>query len=408
MARYSFTAVDIDGREVRDAIDAASETAARAALKARNLLTVKLAPDADGRNRRASASSVPASRARLSHRDRMIATRQLATLIDAAVAVDEALEIVAAQQENASARKVMTDLRDGVREGMRLADAMGRHKSSFPGAFRAAVAGGENAGQLGPVLKRLADHLTRDRALRSKVTTAMVYPAALLVIATGVVAALMIFVVPTLIEQFRHLKGELPLITRILIWVSGALTHFWPLMLAGLVGAGLLIRVALQQKGIRLQVDRALLSAPVIGKRVRMVNASRFIRSVGVMTASGLPVLEAVRASQDASPNLEVARLVGQMSSRIEEGEPLSQAMQRSGIVPPLAVFMAVGGENSGELPQMLDRAADHLDQEFEAFVQGALSIVEPAIILVMGGIVGSIILAIMLPILQLNQLAGG
>jgi general secretion pathway protein F len=409
MARYSFTAVDVDGREVRDRIEAASEAAARAALKARNLLPVKLAPAGDARPQTYTRGApAPSIRAKLNHRDRMIATRQLATLIDASVAVDEALDIVAGQQEHASARKVMTDLRDSVREGMRMADGMARHPSSFPGAFRAAVAGGENSGKLGTVLKRLADHLTRDRALRSKVTTAMVYPAALLVIATAVVAALMIFVVPTLIEQFRHLRGELPLITRILIWVSNVLTNFWPLILAGLVVAGALIGFALRQRAVRLRLDRAFLTMPVIGRHVRDVNASRFLRSVAVMTASGLPVLEAVQASRDAAPNLEVSRLIGEMASRIEEGEPLSHAMQRSGVIPTLAVFMAVGGENSGELPSMLERAADHIDQEFEAFIQAALSVVEPAIILLMGGIVASIILAIMLPILQLNQLAGG
>jgi general secretion pathway protein F len=235
----------------------------------------------------------------------------------------------------------------------------------------------------------------------------MVYPAALLLIAMSVVTALMIFVVPTLVEQFRHLKGNLPLITRVLIGVSGFLTQFWPFILVGLVGAGLVIRAAFQQRAVRLRFDRAMLFAPLIGRWVRAVNASRFIRSVGVMTASGLPVLESVRASRDSVPNLEMSRAIAAMGDRIEEGEPLSHAMKRSGLVPSLAVYMAVGGENSGELPQMLDGAADYLDQEFESFIQAALSLVEPIIILVMGGVVASIILAIMLPILQLNQLVG-
>lgn len=412
MARYSYTAVDVDGREMRGGVDAASEVAARAALASRNLLPVKLAPDMDMRSGDArvvkrGAAAVADSRARLGHKDRMIVTRQLATLIDAAVSVDEALGIVAAQQDHSAARKVMSDLREGVQEGMRLSDAMGRHKASFPGAFRAAVGGGERSGKLGTVLKRLADHLAREQSLRSKITTAMVYPAALLFIATGVVTALMIFVVPTLVEQFRHLKGNLPLITRILIGVSETLTHYWPVILLGLLGAGVVVRTAFRQATVRLQVDTALLKAPVIGKWVKAVNASRFIRSVGVMTASGLPVLESVRASRDSAPNLAMSRAIVQMADRIEEGEPLSHAMQRSQMIPSLAVYMAVGGENSGELPQMLDRAADHLDEEFEAFIQAALSLVEPIIILIMGGIVASIILAIMLPILQLNQLAG-
>jgi general secretion pathway protein F len=218
----------------------------------------------------------------------------------------------------------------------------------------------------------------------------------------------MVFVVPALVDQFKSFHGELPFVTTVLIAVSGGLSQYWPLILLFLPGSVLLARVALKRPSVRLGVDAAILRSPVIGKWARLINTSRFIRSVATLVASGLPVLEGVRVSRDAASNQAFSQAVAVMSDRIEEGEPLSHAMRSSGLVPPMVIYMAVGGENTGELPDMLEKAADHLDQEFESFLQAALSLIEPAIIVLMGAIVAGIVLAIMLPILQLNQLATG
>jgi general secretion pathway protein F len=408
MARYSYLAIDAEGRERQGGIDAPTEQAARSALSAKKLLPVEITVGERAAERRAATQTSAKPRGVLRHRDLVLVTRQLATLVGAAVPVDEALGILAQQQENAVVRRVMADVRAGVQEGSRLADALGRHKASFPGAYRAAVAGGERAGNLAPVFNRLANHLAREHSLRSKISTAMIYPAALLTVATVVVSCLMIFVVPSLIEQFRTFRGELPFITNVLIAVSNILTQFWPFLLAGLVGAILFVRMALMQPGIRFGLDSALLRAPVIGKWVRAVNASRFVRAVSTMAASGLPMLDCVRAAKESVSNRKVSKAIGEMADRIEEGEPLSHAMRQSGVIPPMVVYMAVGGENSSELPDMLEKAADHIDQDFESFIQAALSLIEPAIIVLMGAVVAGIVLAIMLPILQLNQLATG
>ncbi len=408
MARYSYLAIDPDGREQRGGIDSADERAVRAALDRKKLLTVEVSrSDVKTAGATTSEKREPA-RGALRHRDRMLVTRQLATLIGASVAVDEALGILVAQQENPTVRRILADMRSGIQEGMRLADAMGRHKASFPGAYRAAIAGGERSGNLGPVLNRLADYLQREHGLRSKITTAMIYPIALSLVAVTVVACLMIFVVPALVEQFKTFHGQLPLITNILIAVSGGLTRFWPLILAVIFGGFVVARTLLRQPHIRLAADMTQLRLPIFGKQARAVSCSRFVRSVATLTASGLPVPEAVRASRDASPNRAFARAVDQMAVRIQEGEPLSHALRQSGLFPPMVVYMTVGGENSGELPAMLEKASDHLDQEFEGFVSAALSLIEPAIIVLMGAMVAGIVLAIMLPILQLNQLAAG
>jgi len=408
MARFDYLAVDVDGREKHGGVDAANEQAARALLTGKKLVPVRIRPAGNETAKRYDARTASASRGALKHKDRMLVTRQLAALVGASVPVDETLSIVAQQQENAAVRRIILDVRASVQEGMRLADALGRHKQSFSGAYRAAVAGGERSGNLGAVLARLADHLAREQALRSKITTAMVYPAALMLVATAVVTCLMIFVVPALVEQFKAFEGRLPFLTTVLIAVSNLISGYWPILLLGIFGIVVVIRLALASEVIRLALDGMLLRAPVIGKWVRSVNASRLARSVSMLNASGLPVLESVRIARDSVPNRAMAKAVTVMGDRIEEGEPLSAALRQSEMVPPMIVYMAVGGENSGELPAMLEKASDQLDQDFEAFLQAALSLVEPAIIVLMGGIVASIVLAIMLPILQLNQLAIG
>ena len=408
MARFSYLAIDPDGRERRGGMDAADELAVRNVLQTKKLFPVEVAL-AGGRTA-AKTANEPRGQVRggLGHKDRMLVTRQLATLIGAAVSVDEALGILVAQQESATTRRILADMRNSIQEGMRLADAMARHKSSFPAAYRAAIAGGERSGNLGQVLNRLATYLQREHGLRGKITTALVYPIALSLVALIVVGCLMIFVVPTLIEQFKSFHGELPFITNVLIFVSDGLTRFWPVILLAICGAVIVARTALRQPHLHLAFDGGLLRLPLVGRQVRAVSCSRFVRSIATLTASGLPVLEAVRASRDAATNRAFARAVDQMAALIQEGEPLSHAMRRSGYVPPMVVYMTVGGENSGELPDMLEKASDYLDQEFESFVQTALSLIEPAIIVLMGGVVASIVLAIMLPILQLNQLAAG
>lgn len=408
MPRYQYLAVDPDGRERRGGVNAADEASARADLQRRKLMPVQLAPAGAAPERAKAEPAVRIGGKALSHKMRVVITRQLATLIDAAVPVDEALGMIAEQQEQALAKRVMADVRDGVLEGMRLADALGRHPRSFSPLYRAAVAGGERSGKLGFVLTRLADFLGRTEAMRSKVTTAMVYPAVLSLVAITVVVCLMIFVVPSLAEQFQSFDAQLPLLTQILIGTSSFLSTFWAFILVGLVVGGYLLRIIMRREVAQDALHAALLRAPLIGRWVRDVNASRFARAVSTLAASGLPILDSVRFAKDSVGNRSVARAIAQMATWIEEGDSLSHAMRRSGVVPPILSYMAASGENAGELPSMLEKAADHLDQEFEAFTASALSLLEPAIIVVMGLVVASIVLAIMLPILQLNRLAIG
>jgi len=408
MPRYQYLAVAPDGQRKTGGVDAANEAAARAMLVRRRLLPVELGAMATEHAAARTSVGRVAARARLSQKALLLFTRQLATLVDAAVPVDEALAMIAAQSEEPNAHKILSDVQAGVVEGERLADALSRHSRSFSGLYRAAIAGGERAGKLGFVLTRLADYLGRAYAMRTKVTTALIYPAALSTVAVAVVACLMIFVVPSLTEQFERFDQTLPLLTQILIAVSGFLSTFWPLLLAMIAAGALIARSILRQEHTRSALDAFLLRAPLLGRWVMAVNASRFIRAVSTLVASGLPVLEAVRAACEAVDNRAASAAIARMGDWIEEGDPLSQAMRRSGIMPPMVSYMAQSGENAGELTGMLDKAAEHLDQEFEAFTARALALLEPAIIVFMGLVVASIVMAIMLPILQLNRLALG
>jgi general secretion pathway protein F len=254
----------------------------------------------------------------------------------------------------------------------------------------------------------MADYLGKAAALRAKITTALIYPAALSLVAITVVACLMIFVVPTLTEQFRSFDAQLPLITLVLMGVSGFLVTFWPLILALVAGLVIAARMLLRQDGPRTAWDRFVLDLPMIGRQARAVNASRFVRATSMLVAAGLTVLDGVRGGQAAVGNRAVQIAIAQMALAIEQGEPLSHAMRASGLVPPMVTYMAASGENAGELPAMLDKAADYLDQEVETFTATALSLLEPAIIVLMGGTVAGIVLSIMLPILQLNRMAIG
>jgi general secretion pathway protein F len=412
MGRFAYTAIDPKGRETSGVISAASETAARAGLERKRLLPVALREAAGEQTPESAADRAALSTgARLGHlslRQRLMVTQQLAVLIEAAAPVDEALAMTAAQQEDAKTRRILREVHAGVLEGLRLGEALSRHPRSFPGLYRAAVAGGERSGRLGRTLRQLADYLLKAEKIRTKIITASIYPIALMVVALGVVSALMIFVVPTLSEQFVSLGQELPIVTRALMGVSWFLSQFWPLLLG--LGAGLAAVAAmlLRQTPVRRAVDRFFLTAPGLGRQVKAINASRFVRAVALLTASGAPVLDSVRAARDAVDHLIVRDAIAGIAEQIEQGEPLSRAMRASGAFPMMTSYMAASGENAGELPAMLERAADQLDQDLEAFTDTALGLLEPAIILAMGAMVAGIVLAIMTPILELNRMALG
>ena len=407
MPDYAWVGLDTAGRERRGAVRAETSEAARAQLNARRLYVVRIEE---------AAESVPAppllsrdlfQRKRLSARQLALFTRQLATLIQVAP-LEEALRTLSRQSERDDVRAILGHVHAGVVEGRRLSEAMAREPKSFPPLYRAMVSAGEGSGTLPAILERLAAWLERQAAVRGKVLSTLAYPVILAIVAAFVVLALMIFVVPRVVEQFQDIGQRLPLLTRIVIGISHFLAHWWWALLIAAAVLVLLAGRALKEEGLRLKFDAALLKLPLIGRLIRDLHAARMARTLSTMVAARLPLLEGLRLTTGTVHNRVLRNASAEIAETVRTGGSLSGALRKAGVFPPLLVYLAASGEASGRLDLMLERAADYLEREFDSFTSSALSLLEPAIIIVMGGVVAVIVLSILLPILQLDTLAGG
>ena len=284
---------------------------------------------------------------------------------------------------------------------------MARAPKSFPPLYRAMVAAGESSGTLPTILDRLAALLERQAEIRGKLITALAYPTILAVVAIGVVTALMMFVVPQVVEQFDTVGQQLPFLTRAVIGVSAVLVGWWWAMLLVVAALGIGSWYALREPTIRLLVDTRLLRVPLLGRLIRDLHAARMARTLGTMVASRLPLLDGLTLTAGTIHNRRLRAASDEIVTAIRGGGSLSNAMRRTGVFPPLLTYLAASGEAAGRLDEMLERAADYLEREFDRFTATAMSLLEPAIIVVMGGVVATIVLSILLPILQLNTLAG-
>ena len=407
MPAFDYLVLDTAGRERRGSVAAPSLDDARVKLGARRYYIVRLEPAASGAPRAAPLLSLEGlTRRRLSAKALTLFTRQLATL-GLVTPLEEALRTIARQTEGDHLRTILDRVHAGVLEGRRLSDSMAREPKSFPALYRAMVAAGESAGTLPQILERLANLLERQAQVRSKVTTALAYPIVLAVVAGFVVMALMIFVVPQVVEQFDTVGQQLPLLTRIVIAISAFLASYWWALLLGIALAIVGTTYALRDPATRLRFDRAWLKLPLIGRLTRDLHAARMARTLSTMVGSRLPLLEGLTLTAATVNNRALRAASDDLVEAIRGGGSLSAALKRAGLFPPLLVYLTASGEASGQLDTMLERAADYLEREFDGFTATALSLLEPAIIVIMGGIVMAIVLSILLPILQLETLAG-
>ncbi|WP_024353152.1 type II secretion system inner membrane protein GspF [Brevundimonas naejangsanensis] len=403
MAAFDYIAADAAGRMVSGSLSAADEAAARKALAKRQLAPLQLSPGRAG----AVAASKVGKAGRLSPKALALTTRQLATLISVSP-LEEALRNLMLQADRPNVRRVLEGVHAGVIEGRRLSDAMGQQGAAFPPLYRAMTAAGEQSGALQPILERLADGLERDEVVRGKVLTALVYPCVLAVVALGVIVAMMTYIVPKVVDQFDSMDQTLPLLTRLVIGLSDLMRDWgWLMVLivAVVVVAGLIAR---RREAVRLKLDAWVLRLPLVGRLTRDLHGARMARTLSTMIAAGLPVLEGLTITARTVSNRALRRATEQMAEAVREGGGLSAAMRRAEVFPPILVYMTASGESSGRLEPMLERAADYLEREFSNFTAVMLSLLEPAIIVVMGGIVAVIVLSILLPILQINTLALG
>ncbi len=404
MTQFDYVALDVSGREKRGRVPAANVEEARQRLVAKKLYVVSVGEGAE--RPAAGAPLLSIGPKRLSAKQLTLFTRQLATLIRVSP-LEESLRTIARQTESEKARIVVETVHGGVLEGRSLSDAMQREEKSFPQLYRAMVAAGERAGSLPVILDRLADLQERQAQVRAKLFAALAYPIVLAIVAMFVVGALMIYVVPKVVEQFDTVGQQLPLLTRVVIGISSIFAGWWWLILLVVGGLAFLGWRLLQNPARRLAFDRAVLRLPLLGRLIRDLHAARLSRTLATMVASRLPLIDGLALSARTVRNHALRQASEEMVEAIRGGGSLSAALRRTGLFPPLLVYLTASGETSGQLDAMLERAADYLEREFDSFTAAALAMLEPAIIVVMGAIVAAIVLSILLPILQLETLAG-
>lgn len=420
MAAYAYQALDTNGRKRNGVVEADTERQVRQQLREQGLIpvAVELAEDssvAGGAARSSAASAAGGSSGllewltrprvrRVKAADLALVTRQLATLVAAAMPIEQALYAVAEQTDKARLQNLIMAVRSKVVEGYSLAESMAEYPHVFDKLFTAMVAAGERSGHLDKVLERLADYTEQRNKLRGQLIQALVYPTVLTLVALGVIIFLLVSVVPQIVSQLATLDQELPPITAALITVSEFLQSFGPYILLGLLLGLVFLKQWLRLPARRDRFDGWVLRVPLFGTVIRGVNTARFARTLSILAASAVPLLEGLRITGRVLTNRAMQIAVGEAADRVREGSSLRAALAQTKLFPPMMLHMIAAGEKSGELEQMLGRAADNQDRDFETTMNVALKIFEPMLIVVMAGIVLLIVMAIIQPILALNQ----
>ena len=402
MGAYQYVAVDPGGKEHRGVLEGDTPRHVRQLLRERQLLPVEIA-EVEARERKSHRQFSLFKG--ISGLDLALLTRQLATLVKAGLPLEEALLAVSEHTEKPRLKSIILGVRAKVLQGHSLASGLDDFPHAFPTVYRATVMAGEQAGQLDAVLERLADYTESRHDLRQKVVQAMVYPILLTVIATFIITVMLIFVVPKVVGVFETTGQQLPVMTRLLIAISNFVQNWWFLLLAGVAAAIFAATRLLRQEHIRRRVHYWLLRAPIFGRVTRGLNTARFTRTLSILTASGVPALEALRISASVIANLPMRAAVEEAAVRVREGGAIGRSLSQSKLFPPMSVHLISSGEASGELDSMLERAANHQESEMDALLATMLSVLEPLLIVIMGLVVLAIVMAILLPIFQINQL---
>lgn len=403
MAAFQYAALDQGGRTRKGVLEGDTARQVRQQLRESGLTPVEVE---EVTAQRAGRSGQRRWRARLSATELALVTRQLATLVNSGLPLEEALGSVARQ---AGGKGRLTSLllavRTRVLEGHTLATALADFPQVFPELYRATVAAGEQSGHLDVVFERLADYTESRQQMRQKVGLALFYPALLTAVAALIVAGLLTYVVPQVVQVFNNVGQELPFLTRALIALSDFLRVYGFLLLAALAALVVGLSYALRRQGFRRLAHRSLLRIPLVSRLIRGLNTARYARTFSILMASGVPVLEALRISSQVISNLPMREAVERAAVRVKEGSSLHNAINESGLFPLMTVQLIASGEASGRLETMLERAAVQQERETETLIAALLGIFEPVLILSMGAVVLTIVLAILLPIFDLNQM---
>jgi general secretion pathway protein F len=399
MPAFAYQALDIAGKTQRGVLQGDTARAVRGVLRERGL-----SPLSVDEVREASSRGTFARRG-LGGAQLALLTRQLATLIGAGLPIDEALGALSEQAENERQRALTVSLRARVMEGAGLAQAMAEFPDAFPEIFRATVAAGEQSGRLDEVLHKLADYAESRDALSQRILAALAYPLLLTLVAVAVVSGLLTWVVPQIVGVFQNLHQTLPLATRVLIALSAFLRGWGWLILLALVAAAIGARVSLRSEALRFRWHALLLRLPLVGRLTRAANTARATRTLALLAGSAVPLLDALGIAAQVVANLPMREALRRAAFKVREGSGFARALGESGQFPPVALRLIASGERSGELPRMLEEAASEQQRELDRWLTALTALLGPAVIVGVGAIVLFIVLAILLPIFNLNQM---
>ena len=402
MAAFEYQALDEAGRTRKGVIEADSARHARALLRDQALMPTKV-------NVTASQSTIKRSgvsfQRKLGHLDRVLFTRQLATLIGSSLPIEAALAAVAEQAEKQHVKGLIMAIRSKVLEGHSLAVSLSDHSSSFNALYRATVTAGEQSGFLDKVLENLADYEERQFSATRNVEMAMVYPTVLLTMAVLIISGLMMYIVPDMVNVIVDTGQELPWFTTVLIGITDLMANYWWLLIIAVALSVLCIRWLLAQPRMRLRWDRMKFDMPLIQRITRSANAARYTNTLSILTRSGVPLVEAMHIASGVVSNRWLQRALTEATQRVSEGISLHISLGKVGQMPPMLLHMVAAGEQSGTLDAMLGRVADFQQSEVERVVSALVKLFEPLMLLLMGGVVLFIVMAILLPMLSMNQL---
>ena len=402
MGAFEFVALDKNGKESKGLLEGDTAKHVRQLLRERQLLHVKVSEVAQKESKRQTNFSL---RRGLSASDLALLTRQLATLSQSGLPLEEALLAVSQQNENPRAQSILLGVRSRVMEGHSLADGLADFPQAFPELYRATVAAGEQSGHLDGVLERLAEFTESRQVLQQQVRNALIYPITLVVTAVLIISFMLAYVIPMVIGVFQNFDAELPVLTRAVIASSDFLRGYWHVTIGAIILITYGVKKLLTREGPRRNYHRTLLRLPVVGRLTRGINTARFTQTLSILAGSGVPILESLRIAAQVVENIPMREAVEEAALRIREGGMISRSLAASKLFPPMTTHLISSGEAGGRLEEMLARAAVNQEREVDGLISTLLGIMQPLLVIVMAFIVLLIVLAILLPIFEINNL---
>ena len=397
MGAYQYQALKKNGSAHKGIIEADSERHARQLLREQGLIPTQIQTLAQQRAGK--------TKSKISAADLSLLTRQLATLLAAGIPVEESLKGVSEQTEKDKVRELIMGIRSKVLEGYGLAQAMAQYPNAFPELYRATVGSGEQTGRLDLVLEKLAEYTENQQQTRQKVQQALIYPILMILVSTGIISFLLTFVVPKIIEVFTSSGQTLPAMTELLINISHFIKSYGLYTLTGIIIAFIIFKKSLNNLKIKTAWHKLILKLPIVSYLVKTINVARYIHTFGILFAAGVSVLETMRVSASLVTNVVMRQAFDTATLRVREGSGISEALKETRYISPMAIHLIASGEKSGQLSNMMERAATHLDNEVKRLIDTSLTLLEPLVILFMGAVVLFIVLATLLPIFSMEQL---